>query len=146
MSRESREAQTRETTERPKQWKPPSSLPDPLPRDGWRHRWVRTSILGKEDARNVSSRHQDGFEPCKWEEYPEVARALLATGPQTGNIEIGGLMLCRAPIEMVDQRNAHYLKQANDWMKSVDTNFMRENDPRMPLFNEKQSEVRFGKR
>ena len=50
MSRESREVQTREQTERPKRWKPPSSLPDPLQRDGWKHRWVRTSILGKEDA------------------------------------------------------------------------------------------------
>ena len=146
MSRESREAQTRETTERPKQWKPPSSLPDPLPRDGWRHRWVRTTTLGLSDARNVASRHQDGFEPCKWEEYPEVTRALLATGAQTGNIEIGGLMLCRAPVEMVDQRNNHYLKQANDWMKSVDSNFMRENDPRMPLFNDRRTEVKFGKR
>jgi hypothetical protein len=96
--------------------------------------------------RKECSRHQDGFEPCKWEDYPEVTRALLATGPQTGNIEIGGLMLCRAPVEMVDQRNTHYLKQANDWMKSVDSNFMRENDPRMPLFNDRRTEVQFGKR
>jgi hypothetical protein len=146
MSPESREVQNRDNTERPKQWKPPSSLPDPLPRDGWKHRWVRTSILGQADPRNVATRHQDGFEPCKWEDYPEVARAMLASGTQTGNIEIGGLMLCRAPVEMVDQRNGFYLKQANDWMQSVDSNFMRENDPRMPLFNEKRSEVRFGKR
>jgi hypothetical protein len=71
---------------------------------------------------------------------------MLASGTQTGNIEIGGLMLCRAPVEMVDQRNGFYLKQANDWMQSVDSNFMRENDPRMPLFNDRRSEVRFGKR
>ena len=55
-------------------------------------------------------------------------------------------MLCRAPVEMAEQRNNHYLKQANDWMQSVDSNFMRENDPRMPLFNDRRSEVRFGKR
>jgi len=146
MSRESREAQNRDQTERPKQWKPPSSLPDPLPRDGWRHRWVRTSILGQTDARNVATRYQDGFEPCKWEDYPEVARAMLATGPQTGNIEIGGLMLCRAPVEMTEQRNAHYIRQARDWMQSVDSSFMRENDPRMPLFNDRRSEVKFGRR
>jgi hypothetical protein len=71
---------------------------------------------------------------------------MLANGAQTGNIEIGGLMLCRAPAEMAEQRNSHYLKQANDWVQSVDNNFMRENDPRMPLFNERRTEVRFGKR
>jgi ABC-type bacteriocin/lantibiotic exporter with double-glycine peptidase domain len=71
---------------------------------------------------------------------------MLANGPQTGNIEIGGLMLCRAPVDMVEQRNGYYMQQARDWMQSVDSNFMRENDPRMPLFNEKRSEVRFGKR
>jgi len=29
-------------------------------------------------------------------------------------------------------------------MNAVDNNFMRENDPRMPLFNERKSKVTFG--
>lgn len=138
--------ETRESTERVRQWRPPTSLPDPNPRDGYKHRWVRTSALGKEDAGNVATRYQDGFEPCKWSDYPEVAKAMFSSETKTGNIEIGGLMLCRAPIEMVEQRNSYYLKQARDWQTSVDNNFMRESDPRMPLFNERRTEVKFGKR
>jgi len=30
-------------------------------------------------------------------------------------------------------------------MASVDNNLMRENDPRMPLFNDRKSKVTFGK-
>jgi hypothetical protein len=30
-------------------------------------------------------------------------------------------------------------------MASVDNNFMRENNPKMPLFNERRSEVKFGR-
>ena len=34
--------------------------------------------------------------------------------------------------------------QTQSQMASVDNNLMRENDPRMPLFNDRQSKVTFG--
>lgn len=144
MNREPRE--TRESEQRPRQWRPPSALPDPNPRPGWKHRYVRTSTLGKEDTKNVSTRYQDGFEPCKWEDYPEIEKTLFSNQKKTGNIEVGGLILCRAPVEMVDQRNAHYQKHAQHLGQSVDNNFLRQSDARMPLFSEKRSEVSFGKK
>jgi hypothetical protein len=61
------------------------------------------------------------------------------------SIEIGGLLLCKTPIEFTEQRDAHYRDQANNQMASVDNNFMRENDPRMPLFKERSTKVTFGK-
>jgi hypothetical protein len=61
------------------------------------------------------------------------------------NVVIGGLMLCKAPKEFVEDRNAYYLNQANAQINSVDNNFMRENDPRMPLFAERKTTVSFGK-
>jgi hypothetical protein len=62
-----------------------------------------------------------------------------------GNIEIGGLLLCKAPEEMMKQRDDYYLKQAQSQMEAVDNNFMRSNDSRMPLFNEKRSTTSFGR-
>ena len=41
----SRAASTREKTERPKQYKPPSSLDAPPAPDGFRHRWIRAESL-----------------------------------------------------------------------------------------------------
>ena len=61
-----------------------------------------------------------------------------------GNIEIGGLLLCRIPSEFLEQRAAYYEKQNRAQVESVDNNFLRENDPRMPLFSDKQSKVTFG--
>jgi hypothetical protein len=61
------------------------------------------------------------------------------------NIVIGGLMLCKAPSEMVEDRAEHYQDQTESQMRSVDHSFMRENDPRMPLFNERKTKVTFGK-
>ena len=60
------------------------------------------------------------------------------------NIVVGGLMLCKTPTEFVEQRNAYYNGQADSQMKSVDNTLMRENDPRMPLFNDRKSKVTFG--
>jgi hypothetical protein len=61
------------------------------------------------------------------------------------NIEIGGLLLCKTPSEFVKQRNDYYAAQAQAQAIAIDNNFMRENDPRMPLFQERKSSTSFGK-
>ena len=60
------------------------------------------------------------------------------------NVVIGGLLLCKAPKELVEERSDYYNSQTKSQMDSVDNNFMRENDPRMPLFNDRRSKVTFG--
>ena len=54
-------------------------------------------------------------------------------------------MLCKAPEEMVTERNDYYKQQTAAQMQSVDNNLMRESDPRMPIFNDRKSTVTFGK-
>jgi hypothetical protein len=58
---------------------------------------------------------------------------------------MGGLMLCKAPVELVAERTSYYSQQADSQIESVDNNLMRENDPRMPLFHDRKSSVSFGK-
>ena len=67
------------------------------------------------------------------------------SGKYPDSIEIGGLLLCKTPKEFTEQRNNYFRQQADGQMQSVDNNFMRENDPRMPLFRERRSEVSFGR-
>ena len=38
----------------------------------------------------------------------------------------------------------YYDKQNKSQIDSVDNNFLRENDPRMPLFSERKTKVTFG--
>jgi hypothetical protein len=47
---------------------------------------------------------------------------------------------------MIEDRNDYYgAQQSRAQIQSVDNNLMRENDPRMPLFNERKTNVTFGK-
>lgn len=120
---------------------PPTSLPDPNPRPGIVHRWVATHVLGKADPTNVSRKMREGWVPVKIEDYPE----LMMTGmPESGNVEIGGLMLCSMSVEKAKLRDEYYHRQAQAQMESVDNNFMRNNDPRMPLFTDRKSVVTRG--
>jgi hypothetical protein len=101
--------------------------------------------LNEADARNISSKLREGYEPCKAEDYPELMMHASTDGRFKGNIEVGGLLLCRIPTEFEQQRDAYYAKQNQAQMESVDNSFMRQSDPRMPLFAERKSNVTFGK-
>ena len=72
QNRKPREADSRAVARRPNMWQAPEVLPNPDPRPGWKHRWVRTSTLGTADPSNVSSKLREGYEPCKAEDYPEL--------------------------------------------------------------------------
>ena len=145
QTREKRSADNREAAQRPKHWMPPQLLPDPTPEPGYAFRWIRISTLNAPDASNISTKFREGWEPVKASEHPEV---VVMGGSQTrfpDSIEIGGLLLCKIPVEFTEDRDAYYLDQANAQMNSVDNNFMRESDPRMPMFKERTSKVTFGK-
>jgi len=144
QNRIAREADTRQVMHRPEAWRPPEVLPSPDPRPGWSHRWVRTSTMGTADPSNISSKLREGYEPCKGEDYPELMMHATTEGRFKGNIEVGGLLLCRIPDEFLKQRMEYYSNQNKAQMDSVDNNFLRESDPRMPLFSEKKTKVSFG--
>ena len=139
------EAGSREQDERPKNWTPATTLPEPDKLPGYSYRWVRVSALGVADPRNISGKMREGWEPVRIEEQPKFK---LFTDPNSrfkDNIEVAGLLLCKAPEEFVAQRKAHYARLTQQQSEAVDNNFMRENDPRMPLFRERRSTHSFGR-
>ena len=144
QNRLARELDTRVVTQRPEAWRPPETLPMPEDRPGWKHRYVRISTMGTADPSNISSKLREGYEPCKAEDYPELMMHATVEGRFKGGIEVGGLLLCRIPEEFLKQRAEYYDKQNKSQIDSVDNNFLRENDPRMPLFAERKTKVTFG--
>ena len=140
-----REVENREFAERPKQWMPPELLPEPDKQAGYAYRWIRTSIMNDADPRNVASRFREGWEPVKLAEQPRY-KLLVEQGSRFEDcIEIGGLLLCKIPEHFVEQREAYYQNANQQQIQAVDNNFMKENDPRMPLFKDSRSKVSFGK-
>lgn len=140
-----REFEVRAKAERPKKWLPPTALPDPNPEEGYAFRWIRVSTLGNNDPSNVSAKLREGWEPVKASEHPEIQLFGKGNPHFPDSIEIGGLLLCKTPVEFVSQRNSFYQTQTEGQMSSVDNSFMRESDARMPLFKERRSEVSFGR-
>lgn len=120
---------------------PPSTLPDPLPQPGYVYRWIATHVMGQAEPTNVSKKMREGWEPVKAEDHPEL---MLAGHAKTGNVEVGGLMLCKMPVEKARARDAYFAQQAQSQMESVDNHFLRNNDPRMPLFSDRKTSVSRG--
>ena len=144
-NRVTRDLNTRVTDERPKQWAPPELLPEPDKQAGYAYRWVRVSLNNQADPRNVSAQMRQGWEPVKLEEQPKFQLLVDPNSRFKDNIEIGGLLLCKAPAEMVDQRSQYYANQTRAQSEAVDNNLMRQSDARMPLFKEGKSSTSFGK-
>lgn len=140
-----RDSQTREQTARPTSWKRPELLPEPNRMEGYDYRWIRVSLEGSADPRNISSRLREGWEPVPIEEQPQMKFFLDPNSRFKDNIEVGGLLLCKTPKEFVAQRNQHYAQQNEKQSEAVDNSFMRQSDPRMPLFKERKSTTSFGK-
>ncbi len=140
-----RELETREKTARKTAWKRPEVLPSPTPEEGYVYRWIRVANQGQVDATNVSSKLREGWTAVKASDHPEITLVTIENDRFKDNVVIGGLMLCKAPIELANERNEHYSQQTASQMNAVDNNLMRENDPRMPLFNDRKSKVTFGK-
>lgn len=144
-TRTSRELGTRELTGRPKQWQPASALPEPDKQPGYAYRWIRISTRTEHDAQNISSKLREGWEAVRIEEQPQFKMLCDPNSRFKDNIEVGGLLLCKIPTEFMAQRRQYYANKNRAQIESVDNNFMRENDARMPLFRERKSKTSFGK-
>ena len=137
--------ETRADAERPKVWQPASTLPEPDKEAGYAYRWIRVASMGQNDPRNISSKRREGWEPVSIKEQPQFQMLVDPDSRFKDNIEVAGLLLCKAPEELMRQRKEYFAAKNQSQMDSVDNNFMRENDARMPLFREKRSTTSFGK-
>lgn len=145
-SRTSRSSATREQGERKRSWSKPSMLPTPKQEDGYKYRYIRTSIMGQADNSNVSTRFREGYTPVKLEEAEDLQVVPDIDSRFTGNVEVGGLMLCKIPSEIAEDRVSEQLDQAQNAIDAVDRNYLRENDPRMPVLQpERSTRTTFGK-
>ena len=150
-NRATRNSDTRETKARPKVWKMPSALelPDEAIKvaesQGITYRWIRESVLGQDDKTNVSKRFREGFEPVRPEELPGFHDLpIVDDGRHAGIIGVGGLILCKIPKEIADQRNEYFASQTENQMSAVENDLMREENPAMPISRELKSRVTFG--
>lgn len=143
-NRQPRASESREKTSRRKPWRPPSSLDAPPAPEGFVHRWIRESVMGFDDKKNLSARLREGFELVRADEYPGFEAPTIQDGRHAGVIGVGGLLLARFPMDSKQEREAYFNKRTRDQLTAVDQNLMREQHPSMPIQNDRQSRVTFG--
>ena len=140
----SRASQSRDKDKRPQTWTPPSSLDAPPAPDGYRHRWVRTEVLGFDDTKNMSGKLRSGFELVRADEYPDSQYPQMKDGKYAGVIGVGGLVLARIPEEIAKSREDFFKKQTQAKDEAINNDLMKEQHSSMPINAERQSRVTFG--
>jgi hypothetical protein len=140
----SRAAVTRTKTERPKEYKPPSSLDAPKAPDGFRHRWIRAESVGFIDSKNIYGRLREGYELVRADEYSDTDYPVVAEGKYAGVIGVGGLLLARIPEELAKARVDYQKKLTEGQDEAVESDLLREQHKSMPIDVDRQSRVTFG--
>ena len=140
----SRAAVTRSKTERPKEYKPPSSLDAPTAPDGFRHRWIRAESMGFNDTKNIHGRLRSGYELVRADEYDSDTYPTVLDGKYAGVIGVGGLLLARIPEELAQSRMDYQQRQTEGQDESVETDLLRDQDKRMPIKIDRNSKQTFG--
>ena len=139
-----RASQSRAKDKRPTTWTPPSSLDAPPAPDGFRHRWIRTEVLGFDGSKNMSGKMRSGWELVRADEYPDKTYPSMKDGKYAGVIGVGGLVLARIPEEVAKAREEYFKKQTQDRDNAVNNDLMKEEHSSMPINAERQSRVTFG--
>lgn len=143
-TRTPRSLETREKSTAKRVWQEPSLLPDPAPADGWVFKWIRTSSRGTEDKLNVDKRFREGWEMVRSEDHPEILEAWHMPA-KSGFIESGGLVLCKMPEEMVEQRREYYRRRTQDGLRSAEEHYMRDSHELVKKIADNKRKVVFGR-
>ena len=140
----SRAAVTRSKTERPKVYKPPSSLDAPPAPDGFRHRWIRAESVGFQDSKNIYGRLREGYELVRADEYKDSDYPIVADGKYAGVIGVGGLLLARIPEELAQARSAYQKTLSEGQDEAIENDLLKDQDKRMPIKVDRSSKHTFG--
>ena len=140
----SRAAVTRSKTERPKVYKPPSSLDAPPAPDGYRHRWIRAESVGFQDSKNIFGRLREGYELVRADEYKDSDYPVVTDGKYAGVIGVGGLLLARIPEELATARSSYQKTLSEGQDEAIENDLLKDQDKRMPIKVDRSSKHTFG--
>lgn len=116
-------------------WVRPTSLDAPPARPGYRQKWVRVAMFGKEDATNWMRRLREGWVPRAVDSVPKAFPVPTMQHGKFGDvIAVEGMVLCEMPAERVKQRNDHYAKRRADMTRAIEQELQQVSSRRHPGF------------
>lgn len=135
------------TKERPNWLDIPEHVISTFDDTGFALKWVRISVRGEEDTKNIGVRLNEGWEFVTEEECPDMARNFkgLDHGRLSGCIIRGDVALAKMPHELREDRIFRANERTRMLNEAVNNNLMRDNDSRAPITNASKSRARTGK-
>jgi hypothetical protein len=143
----SRKIRTSATRKKP--WEPLRRLdvPERSKQKDMEYIWVRHELLNNPDDLNVHERLREGYEPVKPEELGSDYHAdVLSAGKHAGTIRSGDLILMKNSKEFVAQKKKYYEDQSERMGQAYSKDYMRNQNPNMPVKDESSSSVSTGGR
>jgi hypothetical protein len=122
---ESREAELREDAvhdEEDEVWEQNLALKAPLPRKGFRQRFIRVMLGGKDDHSNISKKLRDGWKPREVATLPKNYYApIIESGRFSGFIGIQGGVLMEMTEKRAQAREKFYAKLTRGRTAALDS-------------------------
>jgi hypothetical protein len=126
----------------PAQWLRPSSLDAPEAREGMTQRWVRKSIRGADDPKNLNRSWREGWRPRNPETLPEDWRIYANFADKNeGMIVVDDLILMEIDSGTLARRKAAIERNTQLQMSSVEHDLESAQVAGHPIFKEHKSSV-----
>lgn len=102
-------------------WVRPSSLDAPPPREGKTQRWVRKSLFGADDPKNLNRSWREGWRPRPPDSLPEDWRVYASFADKNeGMIVVDDLILMEIDSGILERKREAVRKATELQMRSVD--------------------------
>ena len=113
-------------------------------------RWIRITLNGEDDYKNVGKRQREGWTFVSPEEVPELASTSIVKegGRYSGVVSSGDVALAKIPTETAEERRTYYAGKTQERNEALDNTIYKdqEKDRRYVKYDSKrESSVRFGK-
>lgn len=121
-------------------------LPElPPPPEGYIYRWLRVTLQGKDDVKNISKVKREGWEFVKPEEIETSDLPIRNYGTLEGYVGEGDVALAKLPADIAEARQELVHQKARDLMNAVNYQLNQHDDRRMPIYNESKSRQKTGR-
>lgn len=128
----------------PAQWIRPSSLDAPEPREGMSQRWVRISLRGVDDPKNLNRAWREGWRPRSPDTLDEEWRMFADHAEQhEGRIVVDDLMLMEIDSEVLVRKKAAIEAATAAQMHSVEHDLESAQIAGHPIVKEHKTSVSF---
>ena len=123
-------------------WIRPSSLDAPPARDGMTQRWVRKSLRGADDPKNLNRSWREGWRPRSPDTLPEDWRVYATFADQNeGMIVVDDLILMEIPTEVLQAKSDAITQATASQIRSVEHDLEKAQVAGHPIVKEHQTSV-----